>query len=208
MDNHPAEWPGLLRLTVQRSVNPPVSVWAAVHGSRASHLGVLTGGRSLSSDVTAAPAIKNCLQFIADIVWLRHQTSVRESNDEQPPSHEERISTKITFPICGGSMPLCPVKLHVDLLLAIQAVKIDNSTIEVDPDLRIGWRQVRMTEDAVVSPKFELAVAAAADQRKQPPEVRQPAQFGHARQLGNQSVDRCPPVSDGRDRRCTLLVAA
>jgi hypothetical protein len=35
MDNHPAEWPALLRLTVQRSANPPVSVWASVHRSRA-----------------------------------------------------------------------------------------------------------------------------------------------------------------------------
>src|SRR5262249_25248293 len=31
---------GLLRLTVQRSVNPPVSVWATVHRSRASRPGV------------------------------------------------------------------------------------------------------------------------------------------------------------------------
>jgi len=40
VDNHPAEWPGLVRLTVQRSGNPPVSVWATVHRSRASRPGV------------------------------------------------------------------------------------------------------------------------------------------------------------------------
>jgi hypothetical protein len=33
MDNHPAEWLDLLGLTVQRSLNPPVLVWARVHRS-------------------------------------------------------------------------------------------------------------------------------------------------------------------------------
>jgi hypothetical protein len=56
MDNHPAGWPGLVGLTVQRSGNPPVSVWATVHRSWARKPVDLTGKRSASGDATVAPA--------------------------------------------------------------------------------------------------------------------------------------------------------
>src|SRR5262245_614971 len=48
MDNHPAEWPALLRFTVQRSANPPVSVWASVHRSRGPIRYPATGRRIAS----------------------------------------------------------------------------------------------------------------------------------------------------------------
>jgi hypothetical protein len=100
-----------------------------------------------------------------DGVWLGHEASVGETNDEQSTGHKTGVSTKITFPIYCRSMPLCSVKLYVDPGFTKQAVKVDNSTIEVDLDLRLGWRQVRMAEDVVVAPELKLAVTAAAYQR-------------------------------------------
>ena len=63
VDNHPAESLDLLRLTVQRSGNPPVSVWATVHCSRASRPGVPYRWTVTVKRRHAAPAIKNCARL-------------------------------------------------------------------------------------------------------------------------------------------------
>jgi hypothetical protein len=93
-----------------------VLVWASVHRACEEQSGNHTRRWSASSDATVAPAGKDSPQLTPDIVWLGHEASVGETNNEQPTSHEAGISTKITFPICSRSMPLCPVKLHVDPL--------------------------------------------------------------------------------------------
>src|SRR5262249_54770243 len=58
MDRHPAEWPALLRLTVQRSANPPVSVWVTVHPLRAGNPGDHTGRQPRQAIPAVAAAIE------------------------------------------------------------------------------------------------------------------------------------------------------
>jgi hypothetical protein len=98
------------------------------------------------------------------------------------------------------------IELDVHSLGFVGDIQVDRSSAHLQLQLPPRVGQVWVVEDVQVSPHFELASAAVAEEIQEPEQLAATGKIRDRRSLREQAVHGASPVADGGDDRSATLI--